>query len=156
MRRKMKEEFVLNRIKDLMREKNWTLYRLAKESEISCSTLRYTICYDHTPSMSTLFSICKGFRITLSEFFSESRSKYAQMTEADQKLLENYHRLKKDDKVLVDLYINGRLKMIQTWTDYEKVYNAFVYVLYNTYYRLLFLKEIYYNKLNISHLRRSK
>lgn len=110
----MKEEFVLNRIKDLMREKNWTLYRLAKESEISCSTLRYTICYDHTPSMSTLFSICKGFRITLSEFFSESRSKYAQMTEADQKLLENYHRLKKDDKVLVDLYINGRLKMIQT------------------------------------------
>lgn len=110
----MKEEFVLNRIKELMREKNWTLYRLAKESEISCSTLRYTICQNHTPSMPTLFSICEGLHITLSDFFSESRRECVQMTEADQELLEDYHRLKQADKKLAGIYISGLMKLVHT------------------------------------------
>lgn len=64
----MKEEYVLKKVTQLLQERNWTLYRLAKESEISYSTLSNTFHRNNVPSVSTLMRICDGFGITLSEF----------------------------------------------------------------------------------------
>ncbi len=67
----MQESFVLDRIKSLCKARSWTVYRLAKESGITYSTLNTMLNKSNSPSVSTLLRICSGFGITLSQFFSD-------------------------------------------------------------------------------------
>lgn len=60
----------LARIKQLMDQREWTLYRLAKESGVLHSTLTNMFNRNNDPSISTLESLCKGFGITMLQFFS--------------------------------------------------------------------------------------
>ena len=73
----------LARIKQLMNERNWTRYRLSKESGLSEETSTNIFKRGTLPSIATLQSICDGFQITLSQFFSEST-----MIECTQELKE--------------------------------------------------------------------
>ena len=107
----MKEEYVLKKVTQLLQERNWTLYRLAKESEISYSTLSNTFHRNNVPSVSTLMRICDGFGITLSEFFDEGGITVKQLTSSDQKLLADFHSLPRSDKNLVNAYMQGLLKV---------------------------------------------
>ena len=59
------------RIRELMAERQWSEYRLALESGLSQSTISNIFSRNTTPSISTLESICKGFGITLAQFFAE-------------------------------------------------------------------------------------
>lgn len=55
----------------LLKARNWTEYRLAKKCGLSESTLANVFRRNTTPSIPTLEAICKGFGITLSQFFAE-------------------------------------------------------------------------------------
>ncbi len=59
------------RLKELMKERGWTEYRLAKESGLSESTLANIFRRNTVPSISTLESICSAFGITLAQFFTD-------------------------------------------------------------------------------------
>lgn len=107
----MREEFVLKRIAQLREERDWSLYRLAKESEVSYSTLSNTLHRNNVPSVSTLIRICEGFGITLSEFFDETGEIPKQLTASDQQLLADFHCLPRSDKKLVTAYMQGLLKV---------------------------------------------
>lgn len=107
----MKEEYVLKRVTQLREDRNWTLYRLAKEADISYSTLSNTFHRNNVPSVSTLMRICEGFGITLSEFFDEGGIMAKQLTVSDQKLLADFHRLPRNDKNLVTAYMQGLLRV---------------------------------------------
>lgn len=107
----MKEDYVLKKVTQLREERNWSLYRLAKEADISYSTLSNTFHRNNVPSVSTLIRICEGFGITLSEFFDEDGVLPKQLTASDQKLLSDWHRLPRNDKRLVLAYIQGLLKI---------------------------------------------
>ena len=48
-----------------------TEYRLAKRSGLSDSTIKNIFKRNTVPSIPTLESICKGFGITLAQFFAE-------------------------------------------------------------------------------------
>ena len=65
----MTEKQVIERIRELCRLRNWSYYRLAKESGITYSTLNTMLLKENMPSLSTLSRICLGFGISLSEFF---------------------------------------------------------------------------------------
>ncbi len=106
----MKEEYVLQKVTQLRKERNWSLYRLAKEADISYSTLSNTFHRNNVPSVSTLMRICEGFGITLAEFFDEDGSIPKQLTVSDQQLLSDWHRLPRSDKGLVTAYMQGLLK----------------------------------------------
>ena len=101
----MREDYVLKRVTQLREERNWSLYRLAKESDISYSTLSNTFHRNNVPSVSTLIRICEGLGITLAEFFDEDGSV------SDQQLLSDFHRLPRSDKNLVTAYMQGLLKV---------------------------------------------
>jgi len=60
-----------NRIKKLMEEKGWTNHRLAKEANLSHSTVTNIFNRNNAPTLLTLESICRAFGITLSQFFAE-------------------------------------------------------------------------------------
>lgn len=59
------------RLRQLLRERGWTEYRLSKECGLSESTLANIFRRNTLPSIGTLEAICKGFGITLSQFFAE-------------------------------------------------------------------------------------
>lgn len=60
------------RLRQLLEERNWTEYRLSKNCGLSESTIANIFRRNTTPSIVTLESICKGFGITLSQFFAEN------------------------------------------------------------------------------------
>lgn len=107
----MREDYVLKRVTQLREERNWTLYRLAKEADISYSTLSNTFHRNNVPSVSTLMRICDGFGITMSEFFDEEGTMPKQLTASDQQLLADFHRLPRSDRGLVTAYMQGLLKI---------------------------------------------
>ena len=73
------------RIRQLMDERDWTDYRLAKESALSHSTVTNMFNRNNAPTLPTLESVCRAFGITLAQFFSEGDSPNA-LTEEQQKL----------------------------------------------------------------------
>ena len=62
---------ILDRLLRLLKERNWTEYRLAKESGLSESTIANIYRRNAVPSIPTMEEICKGFGITLSQFFAD-------------------------------------------------------------------------------------
>lgn len=59
------------RLEKLMKDRNWTRYRLAKECGLSETTITNIFKRGNVPSIPTLETICKGFNITLSQFFAD-------------------------------------------------------------------------------------
>lgn len=58
------------RIKSLMEQRGWSAYRLSKNCGLSENTIATILKRNSLPSISTLEAICKGFGITMSEFFA--------------------------------------------------------------------------------------
>lgn len=63
---------VHEKLRDLMSQRGWTAYRLARECGLSEATIANVIRRNANPSLPTLEAICAGFGITLSQFFAES------------------------------------------------------------------------------------
>jgi len=61
----------LIRLQQLMDERGWSMYRLAKESNLADSTIVNSYRRHTQPSISTLDAICKGLGISISQFFAE-------------------------------------------------------------------------------------
>lgn len=59
------------RLRQLLDERGWTEYKLSKQCGLSESTLANIFRRNTMPSISTLEAICRGFGITLSQFFAE-------------------------------------------------------------------------------------
>ena len=59
------------RLRQLLNERGWTEYRLAKNCGLSESTIANIYRRNTVPSLATLETICKGFGITMAQFFAE-------------------------------------------------------------------------------------
>lgn len=62
---------ILKRLQQLLKERNWSVYRLAVKCDMPQSTINNIFMRNTIPSIPTLEIICKGFGITLSQFFAE-------------------------------------------------------------------------------------
>ncbi len=62
---------VLKKIDEMMKERGWSDYRLAQESNLSSSTIANIRKRNTIPSITTLECICDAFGITLAQFFAE-------------------------------------------------------------------------------------
>lgn len=87
------------RIKLLMLERDWSEYRLAKESGLSQSTIANLFKRNTVPSISTLESICRGFGITLAQFFSDGDM--VELTDDQKILFESWVVLTHEQKELI-------------------------------------------------------
>lgn len=99
----MEDIYVLEHIKELCQQRGWTYYKLAKESNIPYSSLNTIMKKQHIPSMNNLIKICKGFDITLSQFFSG----IDETTTEQQELLKVWNLLNQDSKKLAMVYMYG-------------------------------------------------
>ena len=93
------------RIRQLMDERKWTEYRLAKESGLSQSTIANLFKRNTVPSIQTLEAICSGFGITLAQFFCEGN--LVELSDEQKELFERWISLTSGQKrVLLDLIKN--------------------------------------------------
>ena len=59
------------RLREMADERGWTMYRLAKESNVAWSTVRNMFERNTLPTIPTLEALCAGMQMTLEEFFAE-------------------------------------------------------------------------------------
>ena len=86
-----------------MNERNWSEYRLAKESGLSQSTIANVFKRNNAPTLPTLEAVCKSFGITLAQFFSEG-SDPIELTTEQQELFKKWAALSNEQKkILLDL-----------------------------------------------------
>lgn len=85
-----------DRLRKLMKEREWTEYRLSKECGLSESTLANIFRRNTVPSITTLETICDAFGITLSQFFAEGEM--VELTPDLKVLFENWVSLIADQK----------------------------------------------------------
>ena len=91
------------RIQELMLSRGWTEYKLAKESNLSQSTIANVFKRNNAPTLPTLETVCQAFGITLAQFFSEG-SEAVELTEEQRKLLFYWSALSDEQKeILFDL-----------------------------------------------------
>lgn len=87
------------RIRQLMDERHWTEYKLAKESMLSQSTIANLFKRNTVPSISTLEAICSGFGITLAQFFAEGDM--VELTKEQQEMFKQWVSLTDEQKELL-------------------------------------------------------
>lgn len=92
---------VSERIKQMMEQRGWTIYRLGKESGLPQSTLSHIFRKDSEPTLSTLETICEAFNVTLCEFFSESDEEPISLTGEQRNILARWAGLSVEQKELV-------------------------------------------------------
>ncbi len=91
---------VIKRIDTLMKERNWSDYKLATESGLSSSTIANIHRRNTVPSISTLEAICSAFGITLAQFFTESTNT-VQLNNEQQDLFHRWVSLTDTQKDLI-------------------------------------------------------
>lgn len=91
---------VIKRIDILMKERNWSDYKLSAESGLSSSTIANIHRRNTVPSISTLESICSAFGITLAQFFTED-SFTVQLNYEQRELFNHWISLTDNQKELI-------------------------------------------------------
>lgn len=86
----------LTRIKELLTDKNWSVYKLSKKSGVSQSTLSNMFNRNTSPTINTLEEICKAFEITLSQFFTDNKE--ITLSNEQEKMLEKWSTLTSKQK----------------------------------------------------------
>lgn len=90
---------VLERLRGLMAARGWTMYRLAKESGLTESTIANIYRRNAIPSIETLERICQGFGITLSQFFADGEM--VELSEDLKDVFENWRIMTPEQKEAV-------------------------------------------------------
>lgn len=96
----------IDRIQRLCAQRDWSYYKLAKESGISYSTLNTMMLKTNAPSITTLAKICNGFGITLAQFFDEG-SEPEMLTDEQKECLRLWGMLDEIGKVKALAYMQG-------------------------------------------------
>lgn len=94
---------VLCKIKELMEERGWSLYKLAKESGIPYSSLNSLFQKNNQPTITTLERICAGLHITIGEFFSDCtpyRQPEQEYNKEEKDIITSYRNLNRNNKKL--------------------------------------------------------
>lgn len=85
-----------DRLKRLLGARGWSRYKLAKNSDLSDSTLSNIFKRNNVPTIPTLEAICKGFGITLSQFFADGEM--VELTPELKELFDNWLSLTVEQK----------------------------------------------------------
>lgn len=83
----------LERIRELIAERGWSMYTLSQKSGIPQSTLSNLFLRCNSPSVPTLEKICNALGISLACFFGGSDNA---LTEDENRLLHEWSRLSPD------------------------------------------------------------
>ena len=110
MNREKSEFNILKKIEEERMKRNWTEYTLAKNSNLTQSTISTWYRRDLQPSVASIEKICSGLGITLSQFFAENRDT-PEGTAEQQKLISLWHCLNLEQRTCVIQLLKSFLKV---------------------------------------------
>lgn len=84
------------RLRQLLNERGWSEYKLAKRCGLSESTVANIFRRNTVPSIAALETICSGFGITMSQFFAEGDM--VEITPELKELFDNWVNLTPEQK----------------------------------------------------------
>lgn len=90
---------VLERLRKLQTDRGWSDYRIAKQAGLSSGTVSNIYKRNTIPNLFTLEAICKGFGITLSQFFSDNEM--IELTPELKELFDIWVRLSEEKRSLL-------------------------------------------------------
>lgn len=99
---------VHKKLEALLAKQGWSRYKLAKESGLSEATIANIFKRGNVPSLSTLETICKGFKITLAQFFAENEA--VELTPELKELFDEWVYLTPEQKTAVMQMIRAMKK----------------------------------------------
>ena len=99
---------LIARIQELLAQRGWSQYQLAKEADLSQSTISSLINRGNTPTVPTIESCCKAFGITMAEFF-DADLQDKEFTLEERKLISDWRNLTPEMKKAVLLMVSAAL-----------------------------------------------
>lgn len=96
---------VIDRLNSLKEKNGWTDYRISKECNLSGSTVTNVFTRGSVPHVDTLEAICKGFGITMSQFFYEGEETIV-VTKEQKEMFDRWFSMPAEKKKLVEDFIN--------------------------------------------------
>lgn len=113
---------IIARIKQLCQEKGISYYRLAKLSKIPNTTLTNMLSKNTIPSVPTIEKLCKGFGISLSQFFAVDHS-YPDLTSEQVEILTLWDSLPIEKKETAKHYLYGLNGLLPDAAGKEELWN---------------------------------
>lgn len=87
---------ILERLKELQRQRGWSDYKIAKEAGLSPNTVSNIYRRNNIPSMTTLEMLCHAFGITMAQFFAEDEM--VELTPELRELFDKWTALTEEQK----------------------------------------------------------
>lgn len=98
----------LDRINQLMEERSWSKYKLAKMCGMSLSTISNMFRRNASPTVDTIQHICDAFGITLSQFFDvDGDSTTVHLTQEQKQLFDKWAMLTPEQKELLSKLVDN-------------------------------------------------
>lgn len=97
---------LIARINELLEQRGWSKYRLAKEANLSQTTITSMISRGNNPTVSTIESCCKAFGITMAEFFNAD-TQNKEFTLEERRLISDWRNLSPEMKMVVQQMITA-------------------------------------------------
>lgn len=97
---------LIARINELLKQRGWSKYRLAKEANLSQTTISSMINRGNNPTVATIESCCKAFGITLAEFFNAD-TQDMEFTLEERRLINEWRKLSPEMKNVVQQMISA-------------------------------------------------
>lgn len=101
-------DYIIERIERLRKDKKLSRYRLAQRAELSQSSISNLLRRRNVPSIITLDKICNGLDITLAQFFSYE-DEPPNLTTDQKDWLNLRSQLTETEKLIVEAFIQGML-----------------------------------------------
>lgn len=98
------------RIKELCKKKNMSQYELAKRAGMTQSSISSLLNEGNVPKVSTLEKVCKGFGITVAQFFTIDGN-VPDLSEEQLRVLNTWDKLSVKEKTAVEKIVSSILEM---------------------------------------------
>ena len=97
---------IIERIIQLQNERDWSEYRLSKESGVPQTTISTWFRQGVNPSKASLEKICAAYKITMSQFFAFNNEPIT-LTNKQRQVLDNWNKLNpKQQDIILDLLMS--------------------------------------------------
>ena len=97
---------IVGRIRKENETRGWTVYRLAKEANLSPSTLTNMMHRGTCPSLTTIENVCEAYGITLAEFLY-GQDDLIHLNAEQKRHLDRWNLLTEKQQRAVELFIDG-------------------------------------------------
>ena len=95
----------VKKIEQFRRDRGWSVYKLAQESGLSAPTIHQWLETETRPTLSALEDVCKAFKITLADFFTENE--LIEVNPRIKALYDKWCSLTEDEKKSVELIVGN-------------------------------------------------